>query len=60
LQNAIFNIAKKNVLKPGVFFKTLYTILLGASQGPKLGPYLLAMGKQSVVEALQRALSQNQ
>lgn len=60
LQNAIFNVAKKNVLQPGVFFRSLYTILLGTSQGPKLGPYLLAMGKQSVVEALQRALSQNQ
>ena len=58
LQNAIFNAAKKNGLQPGGFFRTLYSILLGASQGPKLGPYLLAMGKQNVIEALQRVLSQ--
>ncbi len=60
LQNAIFNAAKKNGVQLGSFFKTLYTILLGASQGPKLGPYLLAMGKQNVIEALRRALDQSQ
>jgi len=60
LQNAIFNAAKKNGVQPGSFFKTLYAILLGASQGPKLGPYLLAMGKQNVIEALRRALDQSQ
>jgi lysyl-tRNA synthetase class 1 len=59
LQNAIFNAAKKNGVQLGSFFKTLYTILLGASQGPKLGPYLLAMGKQNVIEALRRALGQS-
>ncbi|OGD45496.1 lysine--tRNA ligase [Candidatus Bathyarchaeota archaeon RBG_13_46_16b] len=59
LQSAIFNAAKKNGVQPGNFFKTLYAILLGASQGPKLGPYLLAMGKQNVIEALRRALDQS-
>jgi len=59
LQNAIFSAAKKNGVQPGSFFKTLYAILLGASQGPKLGPYLLAMGKQNVIEALRRALDQS-
>jgi lysyl-tRNA synthetase class 1 len=57
IQNAIFNSAKNNGLKPGAFFRVLYTILMGAPQGPKLGPYVLAMGKQNVVAALQRALS---
>jgi lysyl-tRNA synthetase class 1 len=57
IQNAIFNAAKSNGLKPGAFFKTLYAILMGAPQGPRLGPYILAMGKQNVVAALRRALS---
>jgi lysyl-tRNA synthetase class 1 len=57
IQNAIFNSAKTNGVKPRVFFKTLYSILMGAPQGPRLGPYILAMGKQNVVAALQRALS---
>lgn len=55
IQNAIFNAAKNNGMKPGEFFKTLYAILMGAPQGPRLGPYVLAMGKQNVIAALQRA-----
>jgi lysyl-tRNA synthetase class 1 len=57
IQNAIFNAAKTSGLKPGAFFKTLYAILMGAQQGPRLGPYIIAMGKQNVVAALRRALS---
>ena len=56
IQNAIFNAAKTNGLKPGAFFRTLYSILMGAPQGPRLGPYILAMGKPNVIAALQRAL----
>lgn len=59
IQNAVFSIAKQNYLKPGDFFKTLYLILVGFPQGPRLGPYMLAMGRQNVVEALRRALDQN-
>ncbi|MFB3889696.1 MAG: lysine--tRNA ligase [Candidatus Bathyarchaeia archaeon] len=56
IQNAIFNAAKSNGLQPRDFFRLLYTILMGAPQGPRLGPYVLAMGKQNVTAALQRAL----
>jgi lysyl-tRNA synthetase class 1 len=56
IQNAIFSIAKKHGIKPAEFFKTLYTTLIGVQQGPRLGPYMLAMGKQNVIKALQRAL----
>jgi lysyl-tRNA synthetase class 1 len=59
IQNAIFNAAKNNGIQPGVFFKLLYTILMGAPQGPRLGPYVLAMGKQNVIAALKRSLSNN-
>jgi lysyl-tRNA synthetase class 1 len=57
IQNAIFNAAKSNDLKPGAFFKTLYVLLMGVPQGPRLGTYVLAMGKQNVVATLRRALS---
>lgn len=56
IQNAVFNGAKSHDMQPGVFFRTLYTILMGAPQGPRLGPYILAMGKQNVIAALKRAL----
>ena len=57
IQNAIFNAAKNSGLTPGALFQTLYAILMGAPQGPRLGPYILAMGKQNVIAALRRALS---
>jgi lysyl-tRNA synthetase class 1 len=57
IQNAIFDAAKNNGVPPSNFFKTLYRILIGSPQGPRLGPYVLAMGKQNVVAALKRALN---
>ncbi len=59
IQNAIFNAAKANGIQPSGFFKLLYQILMGAPQGPRLGPYVLAMGKQNVVAALRRAINKN-
>ena len=55
IQSFIFNIARNNNVKPGKFFKALYRILLGADQGPRLGPYVLAMGRENVIDALKRA-----
>jgi len=56
IQGAVFSIARKNRIPPKVFFKLLYTILLGAPEGPRLGPYVLTMGRQNVIEALKRSL----
>ncbi len=58
VQSAIFTIARKHNIPPKQFFKTLYTILLGTPAGPRLGPYIIAMGKQNVIKALQRATNQ--
>jgi lysyl-tRNA synthetase class 1 len=54
LQNAVFNIAKKYALEAPDFFKLLYMILLGAPRGPRLGPYIKAMGSENVASALER------
>jgi lysyl-tRNA synthetase class 1 len=56
IQGIIFNSARKHGIEPREFFKTLYTILLGTQAGPRLGPYILDVGKQSVVQTLERAL----
>ncbi|MEM4649678.1 MAG: lysine--tRNA ligase, partial [Candidatus Bathyarchaeia archaeon] len=56
LQSAIFEVAKKTELQPKEFFKLLYKVLLGTSQGPRLGPYIIAMGNENVIKALERAL----
>lgn len=52
VQNAIFEIARKNEIKPGDFFKTIYQLLLGKPRGPRLGPFLKAIDG----ELLQRRL----
>jgi len=56
IQNIIFEIAKRHGLKPANFFKTLYGILIGIPRGPRMGPYILTMGKQNVVNTLKNAL----
>ena len=57
LQNSIFEVAKKNGIDPPEFFKMLYGILLGSPRGPRLGPYIEAMGRENVADALERAVT---
>jgi lysyl-tRNA synthetase class 1 len=59
IQNGVFNIAKKNDIQPRQFFRLLYSVLLGSPQGPRLGPYVLAMGRHNVIAALRRAIGNN-
>ncbi|RJS85822.1 lysine--tRNA ligase [Candidatus Bathyarchaeota archaeon] len=59
IQNLIFEVARRNGLSPKRFFKVIYTILLGMPQGPRLGPYITAMGKQNVIESLRRSLEKS-
>lgn len=60
IQNAIFNLAKKYSLEAPDFFRLLYIILLGSPRGPRLGPYIKAMGSENVALALQRAVAPSQ
>lgn len=56
IQNAIFQIARKHEIKPPNFFKTLYMILLGSPKGPRLGPYIVTMGRENVIRTLKKAV----
>ncbi len=55
LQNVIFTLARKHNIPTGHFFKILYRILIGSESGPKLGPYIIAMGRENVAAALAKA-----
>jgi len=59
IQGAIFSTARKHAIQPAKLFKTLYTILLGVPEGPRLGPYIVAMGRENVIDALQRAIKKH-
>jgi lysyl-tRNA synthetase class 1 len=56
IQNAAFEAAKKNGLKPGEFFPAVYAILLGSDRGPRLGPYIVDAGPASVSKTLLEAV----
>ncbi len=56
IQSAVFTIARKHSIPPKQFFKTLYIILLGVPEGPRIGPYIVAMERSNVTDALKRAL----
>ncbi len=54
LQKGIFDIAKMNGIKPVEFFKTIYGILLNSDKGPRLGAYIIEVGKEEVINKLKK------
>lgn len=56
LQNDIYQIAKANGLQPKDFFRLLYQIILGSERGPKLGPFVLDIGREKVAAAISEYL----
>ena len=52
IQQAIFEAARNNSLKPRNFFRLLYRLLLGTESGPKLGPYIAIAGPKKVADRL--------
>ena len=57
LQSSIFNIARRYGIEPKEFFKLLYTILIGSDHGPRLGPYIIDVGRERVSSILSRYVS---
>jgi lysyl-tRNA synthetase class 1 len=53
LQRKIFEISRRNCLKPKTFFRLVYRIILGSDRGPRLGPYIFQRGKNEVIERLE-------
>jgi lysyl-tRNA synthetase class I len=43
-------------VKPRDVFPLVYRILIGRPQGPRLGPYVELMGKETVIRELERSL----
>ena len=52
LQNSIYKIAKKNNIQPRDFFRLLYQIILSTSHGPKIGPFIIDIGRKKVAQTL--------
>lgn len=56
IQNSIFEAAKRNNLKPQDLFKTLYQILISSDRGPRLGPYIIDIGRERAAQLIEEAL----
>jgi lysyl-tRNA synthetase class 1 len=52
LQEYIYNEAKERKLDRGKVFKTAYRLFLGKERGPRLGPFLVSLDREFVVNRL--------
>ena len=52
LKQTIFDYAKANEIQPKRMFQLLYLLLIGKSQGPKIGTLILALGKERCMARL--------
>ena len=56
-QGSIFAVSKALDLKARDVFPVVYQILLGKERGPRFGPYVGLVGKDSVIKSLESALA---
>jgi lysyl-tRNA synthetase class 1 len=57
LQTLVFQVAKDTGTQPKEWFRTLYRILLGRSQGPRIGSFIALLGIEAAVERIERHLA---
>ncbi len=50
-----YNVSKELGLNPQDFFKSAYKVLLNKERGPKLAPFILALGKERVIKLFEEA-----
>lgn len=56
LFNEFHSIVKKNNLKAPQFFQAVYKVLLNKERGPRLAPFILAVGRAKVAKLLKQSL----
>ena len=56
IQNGIFNISKEFNITPKIFFNLLYNILINSNKGPRLGHYIIDIGKEAVIERIKASI----
>ncbi|MBI4896703.1 MAG: lysine--tRNA ligase [Candidatus Aenigmarchaeota archaeon] len=54
LQNALYHEAQSHQIEQKHFFKILYQLLISKDSGPRLGPFIIAIGKDRVTALLQK------
>jgi len=49
-----YEVSKANNLEPKQFFKVAYRVLINKEQGPKLAPFILAIGKEKAIKLFEK------
>ena len=59
IQNEVYEAGKRHFAKAELrqWFKTLYEVLLGSEQGPRMGAFIKLYGRDNVVRLIERALA---
>jgi lysyl-tRNA synthetase class 1 len=59
IQNEVYEAGKRHFAKEELrqWFKTLYEVLLGSEQGPRMGAFIKLYGRDNVVKLIDRALA---
>jgi lysyl-tRNA synthetase class 1 len=59
IQNEVYEAGKRHFAKEELrqWFKTLYEVLLGSEQGPRMGAFIKLYGRDNVVRLIDRALA---
>ncbi len=59
IQNEVYEAGKRHFAKEELrqWFKTLYEVLLGSEQGPRMGAFIKLYGRDNVVKLIERALA---
>jgi len=56
LQKKIFLLARESEMDMPEFFKLIYRIILNSDRGPRLGPYIIEIGKDEIIKKLEGVL----
>jgi lysyl-tRNA synthetase class 1 len=59
IQNEVYEAGKRHFAQSELrqWFKTLYEVLLGSEQGPRMGAFIKLYGRDNVVRLIERALA---
>jgi lysyl-tRNA synthetase class 1 len=59
IQNEVYEAGKRHFAKEELrqWFQTLYEVLLGSKQGPRMGAFIKLYGRDNVVKLIERALA---
>jgi lysyl-tRNA synthetase class 1 len=60
IQNSIFEAAKRNNIKAPDLFKRLYQILISSDHGPRLGPYIVDIGREKAAQLIEEAVARSE